>query len=86
MAPRLQATALPKPMALLKRLPLLEDMPVEPTAALPVHRNRLAEMSSTPLALVRRPMTFLVKRMLNKALVRGNGTVLPAPTSAATCA
>jgi hypothetical protein len=43
-----QPTALPQPMALRKRMPLLEDMPVAPTAALPVPRNRLAEMSYTP--------------------------------------
>src|SRR5262245_27268902 len=86
MALQLQPTALPQPMALLKHTPLLEDMPVEPTAALPVPLNRLARISPTPLALVRRPMTFLVKYMPVKALARGNGTPLPAPTSAAACA
>jgi hypothetical protein len=86
MAPRLQPTALAQPMALLKPMLPLEDMPVEPTVALPVPLNRLAVISSTPLALVLRPMTFLVKHMPVKALARGNGTVLPAPTSAATCA
>jgi hypothetical protein len=86
MALRLQPTALPQPMALLKRMPLLEDMPVVPTAALPVPRNRLAIISSTPLALVRRPMRFLVKYMPVKAPARGNGTPLPARISGAICA
>jgi len=87
MALRLRPTARAQPMALRKRMPLLADMPAAPTAALPVPRNRLAIISSTPLAPVRRPMTFLVKHMLNKALAAGgNGTVLPAPTSAAACA
>ena len=86
MALRLQPTALPQPMALLKRMPLLENMPVAPTVALPVPRDRLAVISSTPRALVRRPMTFLVKSMPVKALARGSGTPLPARTDAATCA
>ena len=53
---------------------LLEDMPGEPTVALPVPLNRLAIISSTPLALVRRPMTFLVKRMPHNRVARGSGT------------
>jgi len=85
MALRLRPTALAQ--ALRKRMPLLADMPAAPTAALPVRPNRLAIISSTPLAPVRRSMTFPVKHMLNKALAAGgNGTVLPAPTSAAACA
>jgi len=83
MALRLQPTALPQPMALLKRMPLLENMLVEPTVALPVPRDRLAVISSTPRALVRRRMTFLVKSMPVKALARGSGTPLPARTSGA---
>src|SRR5262249_60808315 len=74
--------------------PLLEDMPVEPTVALPVPLNGLAIISSTPLAPVRRPMTFLVKHPMTflvkhmplKALARGNGTPVPARKSGAPCA
>jgi hypothetical protein len=86
MALRLQPTALPQPMALLKRMRPLEDMPVEPTVALLVPLNRLALISSTHLALVRRRMTFLVKHMPVKALARGNGTPLRARIGGATCA
>ena len=75
-----QPTPLPQPMA------LLEDMPVAPTVALPVPHDRPAVISSTPRALVRRPMTFLVKSMPVKALARGNGTPLPARISGAICA
>jgi hypothetical protein len=49
-------------------------------------RDRLAVISSTPRALVRRPMTFLVKSMPVKALARGSGTPLPARISGAICA
>jgi hypothetical protein len=46
MALRLQPTALAQAM------PLLDDMPVEPTVALPVPLKPLAIIWSTPLALV----------------------------------
>src|SRR5215467_13806269 len=75
-----QPTPLRQPMA------LLEDMPDEPTVALPVPRNRPAVISSTPLALVRPRTTFLVKHMPVRAPARGNGMPVPARISGATCA
>ena len=82
----LQPTALLQPIALLQPMPRLHAILDEPTVDRPVPLNRLARISSTPLALVRRPMTFLVKYMPLKAPARGSGTLVPGQRNAALCA
>jgi len=81
----LQPMALLQRMPLPKRMPLLEDMPVELTVALPVPLNRLVVISSTPLALARRPMTFLVKRMPRNQVARESGTPVRVRRGEAAC-
>ena len=81
---RLQPTALPQPMGLRKGMPLLEDMPVEPTVALLVRTMALplrsiAVIRPSPLALVGRPMPLLLNHMPQTLPSRMNGTPLPAP-------
>jgi hypothetical protein len=88
MALRPQAMVLRQPMPLRQPMVLLEDMPVEPTVALPVRPMALplgpmAVTWPTLLAPVRRPMTFSGPPLQTS---HGNGMALPAPIDAATCA
>jgi hypothetical protein len=84
MALLLQAMVLLQRIALLKRITLLKGTTAEPTVDLLL--SPPAVLSSTPRALVRRPMTFLAKRMPVQAKARGNGTRLPVRLDAAACA
>ena len=73
-----------RPMGLRKGMPLLEDMPVEPTVALLVGTMALplrsiAVIRPSPLALVDRPMPLLLHHMPQTLPSRMNGTPLPAP-------
>jgi hypothetical protein len=82
----LQPTTLVQPTALLQPMPRLHAILDELTVDRLVPLNRLARISSTPLALVRRPMTFLGKYMPVKALARGSGMLVLARRNAALCA
>jgi hypothetical protein len=84
----LQPIASLQPMPLRQPMALLEDMPVEPTVALPVRPMALplgpmAVIWPTPLAPVRRPMTFSGPPLQTS---HGNGMALPALIDAAACA
>jgi hypothetical protein len=83
---RLHSPPFARRITLLKRIGLLKGTAAEPTVALPVPLDRMARISSTPLALVRRPMTFLVKCMPRNRVARGSGMLAPARISAAACA
>src|SRR5262245_57135802 len=76
----LQAMVLLQPMAVLKHH--LKGPPAEPPVDLPVSPPAPAVVSSTLRALVRRPMTFLAKRLPKPRL---SGTRLPARVNAAPC-
>jgi hypothetical protein len=83
MALLLQAMVLLQPMALLKHITRLKGPPDEPLVDLPGSPPAPAVVSSTPRALARRPMTFLVKQL---GRARGSGTRVPARVNAALCA
>jgi hypothetical protein len=65
-----------------EHITLLKGTPAEPLVDLPVSPPAVV-VSSTPPALVRRPMTFLGKQL---AKARGSGTRVPARVNAAVCA
>jgi hypothetical protein len=77
----LQVMVLLQPTALLKHITSLKGPPAEPLVPLPV--SPPAVSSSTPRALVRRPMTFLGKQ---RPKARGSGTRVPARVNVALCA
>jgi hypothetical protein len=79
----LQAMVLLQPMVLIKGITSLKGPPAEPLAELPLSLPAPVVVSSTRLALVRRPMTSLGKQL---ARARGSGTRVPARVDAALCA
>jgi hypothetical protein len=83
----LQPIALLQPITLLRRIRLLKGTAAEPTVELTVHLPvKPTAVTSTPRALVRRPMPLLLKLMPLKRSARGNGTPVPARVNEAVCA
>jgi hypothetical protein len=83
----LQPTALLQPITLLRRIRLLKGTAAEPTVELTVHLPvKPTALTSTPQALVRRPMPLLLKLIALKRRARGSGTPVPGQRNGAVCA